>query len=473
MSSTIVYTPPATIKSFIRHYLPNELFYNWVVGPVGSGKTTGLFFKLVYMAKLQEPSPDGIRRTKAVIVRNTASQLRDTTLASWNYWFKDGVAGTWRATDSKFTLRFDDVECEVLFRPLDTPDDIERVLSLEVTFAIIDEFVNVPISIIDALSSRVGRYKMPDGVAVTNYGVWGSSNPSTEDNQWYPYLHENLPDNATYFHQPSGFSDQAENLDNLPGGRKYYENQAKGKSPAWVKQYIDAEWGFSAEGKPVIDTFNADLHVAKLSLNYDPAADLILGFDPGLAGSAFVFGQEDLHGRLKVYGELVQSGYGVTRLISERLKPYLRRRFPGAHVVISPDPAAALRAQLNEKTVIDELKRHFDVKYEPNNRLPKRLNAIEKYTTRLTDVGPALLIDPHECPILVRALKGGWKFEINPKTDSIKSPEPLKNHPYSDTGDAFGYLARYYDYLGERAERRSRGNMPAAARQPTNTYHFR
>lgn len=473
MSSTIVYTPPPTVKGFIRHYLPNELFYNWVVGPVGSGKTTGLFFKLVYMAKLQEPSPDGIRRTKAVIVRNTASQLRDTTLASWNYWFKDGVAGTWRATDSKFTLRFDDVECEVLFRPLDTPDDIERVLSLEVTFAIIDEFVNVPLSIIDALSSRVGRYKMPDGVAVTNYGVWGSSNPSTEDNQWYPYLHENLPDNATYFHQPSGFSDQAENLENLPGSRKYYENQAKGKSKSWIAQFIDAEWGYSASGKPVVDTFNADLHIAKSSLTYAPNTDLILGFDPGLACSAFTFGQEDLHGRLKVYGELVQSGYGVTRLISERLKPYLRQRFPGAHVVIAPDPAAALRSQRDEKTVIDELKRHFDVRYETNNRLPQRLNAIERYTTRLTDVGPALLIDPHECPILLRALKGGWRFGINTKDDSMKSADPEKTHPYSDVGDSFGYLARYYARLSEKSERWERMSKTPLAKQQTNIYHFK
>jgi hypothetical protein len=114
------------------------------VGPVGSGKTTGIFMKLIQMASLQEPGPDGIRRTRAVIVRNTLPQLRDTTLSSWNYWFKDGQAGKWSQTDWKFVLRFGDVECEVLFRPLDRPEDISRVLSLEVTFAIIDEFVEIP-----------------------------------------------------------------------------------------------------------------------------------------------------------------------------------------------------------------------------------------------------------------------------------------------------------------------------------------
>ena len=472
MADDIIYTPPPTLKEFIKSYRPGELFYNWIVGPVGSGKTTSLFFKLVHMAKLQEPSKDGIRRTKAVIVRNTASQLRDTTIASWNYWFKDGQAGTWRATDSKFTLRFNDVECEVLFRPLDTPDDIERVLSLEVTFAILDEFVNIPLQIVDALSSRVGRYKMPDGMKVTNYGVWGSSNPSTEDNQWYPYLHENLPDNARYFHQPSGFSEDAENLENLPGGRAYYDNQAKGKSVAWVRQFLEAQWGFSAAGKPVIGTFDADKHLAKSPLLYDKNAPLIVGFDPGLAGSAFVFGQEDLNSRLKVYGELVQEGYGAKRLVEERLRPYLRRRFPDARVIIAPDPAAALRSQRDEKTVVDELRRHYEVRYETNNRISQRLGAIEHYSARLTDVGPALIVDAKECPVLVRALKGGWRFRMDTKTDTMASPEPEKNQ-YSHPGDALGYLARYYSAISDKAERRARAPIGQTGQQPVNVYHFR
>src|SRR3954470_16757293 len=104
--TVIQYTPPATLKEFIKFYLPGELHYSWIVGPVGSGKTTGIFFKLCHMASLQAPGPDGIRRTRAVIVRNTMPQLKDTTLSSWNYWFKPGQAGDWAETEKKFTLRF-------------------------------------------------------------------------------------------------------------------------------------------------------------------------------------------------------------------------------------------------------------------------------------------------------------------------------------------------------------------------------
>lgn len=451
--ATIQYTPPPTIRDFVKDYLPGELFYDWIVGPVGSGKTTGIFFKLAYMAGLQAPGPDGIRRTRAVIVRNTMPQLRDTTLSSWNYWFKHGQAGHWEETNKVFTLRFGDVECEVLFRPLDTPQDISRVLSLEVTFAIIDEFVELPRAIIDALSARCGRYPSAVMGGATNWGMWGSSNPSTEDNWWHDYLHDALVNiqpyedargerNSRYYLQPSGFSEAAENVENLPGKAAYYTNQARGKTTAWINQFLKSEWGFSVAGKPVVPSFKPDLHLSKGRLNFNSSLPLIGGFDPGLGGSAMIFGQEDYDGRLLVMGELVQSGYGTSRFVNERLRPYLKRNFPESQFVIAPDPAAGNRAQNDEKTAVDILKKDFAVSIETNNRLPLRLDAIEHYTTRLAEGLPALCIDAQACPVLVRALKGGWRYALD-KHEQNKSEMPEKN-PFSHPGDAFGYLARYF-----------------------------
>lgn len=475
MSNEINYTPPKTIKEFIKDYRRGELFYDWIVGPVGSGKTTGIFFKLAYMAKLQKPSPDGVRRSRAVIVRNTLPQLRDTTVSSWNYWFKEGQAGHWKLTEWKFILRFDDVECEVLFRPLDTAEDVARVLSLEVTFAILDEFVQIPRAIIDALSARLGRYPSAKDGGATNWGMWGSSNPDTEDNWWFEYLHKELPENARYFLQPSGFSPAAENIENLPGGQAYYTNQAKGKAEAWIKQFIEAEWGFSISGKPVVPTFRSALHVAP-KLMYTPHRPLVLGFDPGLAGSAVIFGQENANGQLCVLGELIQTGYGATRLINERIKPYIREQFPEIRrVIVAPDPASASRSQNDEKTVVDTFRKHFEVKVESNNRLPMRLEAIEHYTSRLTDAGPALLVDASRCPILLRALKGGWRYVMDTKRDNtVRTPEPEKNQ-YSHPGDAFGYLCRFFHKQDMRDMRYgATGRTPfVPPRQFGANYHFK
>lgn len=518
MVETLTYKPPPTIKAFIKDYLPGELFYDWIIGPYGSGKTTGIFFKLAYMAQKQAKGRDGVRRSRAVVVRNTMPQLKDTTLVSWNYWFKHGQAGEWRETDKKFILRFGDVECEVLFRALDTAEDIARVLSLEVTFAIIDEFVQIPKEIIDALSARLGRYPSARDGGATNWGMWGSSNPSTEDNWWFDYLHDpkiaitidnriqtadggstgstgftawdaeaerarraliGLPFeeiNVKYFVQPSGYSPRAENIENLPGGSKYYDNQAKGKSEAWIKQYLEAEWGYSISGKAVVPTFKADIHIAKKPLLFNPMLPLVAGVDPGLAGSAVIFGQEDHAGRLLVLAELVQSGYGAERLITERIKPFVHRHFPNADLYFAPDPAAALRGQSDERTVISKFQKVYGsdrVIYESNNRLPLRLDAIEYYSCRLAEGGPALLIDPQMCPVLIRALKGGWRWEIDPKRDVLRSAKPEKNNS-SHPGDAFGYLCRYFHKLVERGMRGGGKDRPfVPPRTFGANYHFR
>ena len=472
MATTINYTPPPTISKFIKDHLPGELFYDWIIGPVGSGKTSGNFFKLVYMAKLQKPGPDGIRRSRAVIVRNTNRQLEDTTLSSWFTWFKPGQSGTWEITPKRFTLRFDDVECEVLFRALDTPQDISRVLSLEVTFAILDEYVEIPKQIVEALSARCGRYPAEVNGGATNWGMWGASNPATEDNWWFDYLHNDKgiiqpgegvslhkrmvmdERNARYFLQPSGFSPFAENVEHLPGKQQYYVNLARNRSEAWIKQFIEAEWGYSVAGKPVVQSFNTRVHVSKTPLRFDPQLQLVGGFDPGMGGAAMILGQEDWDGRLNVLGEIITSGVGAGRFVNERLRPYLARNFPDLRpdgFIIAPDPAAANRTPTDESTVVSVLKRHYPVSIETNNRLPLRLDAIDYFTTRMVFGEAALLIDEQMCPMLVRALKGGWRYALDRKED-VKSDKPEKN-PFSHPGDAFGYLCRYYHRQASRNER--------------------
>ena len=500
MGEVIDYRPARTISEFIKDYSPGELFYDWIVGPVGSGKTSGIFFKLIYMAKLQARGKDGYRRTRAVVVRNTAPQLKDTTLVSWNYWFKDEQAGHWDATNKNFTLRFDDVICEVLFRPLDTPQDIARVLSLEITFAIVDEFVKLPREIIDALSARVGRYPPKKDGGPTNWGMWGSSNPDTEDCWWFDYLVNNPgirqfshgyyeeettwrarcafqdvePLNVKYFLQPSGFSKEAENLDNLVPG--YYTQQAKGKSHAWCMQFIAAEWGFSMSGKAVISSFNASMHVASRPLLFNPLLPLVAGVDPGLGMSAVVFMQTTLSGRLNVLSECVQTGYGAMRLIKEVIKPHLARRYPNARVLIAPDPAANNRSNNDERTIVDSFKKEFgreSVRIETNNRLPLRVDAIEHFTTKNVEGFPALQIDARECPQLVRGLKGGWRWALDTKKeDNVKTEYPEDN-PYTHPCDAFGYGARFFYKSIEATVRRGPASFVPPKNFSARSYHMK
>ncbi len=168
---------------------------------------------------------------------------------------------------------------------------------------------------------------------------------------------------------------------------------------------------------------------------------------------------------------------GAERFIQEDVRPYMKRRFPDldlTNFTIAPDPAAGNRAMSDEKTVVDKLKKYFNVSIESNNRLPLRLDAIEHYSSRLVSHGePALLVDQAQCPVLVRALKGGWRYALD-KKEEIKGSEPEKNS-YSHPGDAFGYLARYYHRQAARNERYlAAGAKPfVPPRTWGGSYHFR
>lgn len=345
------YTPPPTVADFIS----SETFYNFICGPVGSGKTVGIIMKILYHATRQRPSPhDGIRRTRFVVVRNTMPQLKDTTLKSFFSWFTPSVAGNWISSVNTFVFKFNDVECEVLFRPLDTPDDVGRVLSLEVTGAILDEFVEIPKDIVEALSGRCGRYPPEKDGGPTWHGMWGATNPGNEDSWWYAWLYENWNDIQnrdgtvekgedakkrlfTYFEQPSGLSDEAENIDNLPGKRAYYDNLVVGKTDAWIEQYVKVNWGFSLRGQPVWPAFRKEMHVSRRPLSILPGVPILIGFDAGLTPSA-ILGQMDTHGRVLVLRELVSAGMGARRFCRERLLPILNTFPTGTEFSLVGDP---------------------------------------------------------------------------------------------------------------------------------------
>jgi hypothetical protein len=469
----IEYTPAPTVANFIQEYLPGELFYNFIVGPVGSAKTTGSLFKIPYMASLQAPDKrDGIRRSKCVVVRNTQAQLRDTTLSSFFYWFKDGEAGKWHATKSTFVLKFGDVECEILFRALDTAQDVSRVLSLEVTFAILDEFVQIPKEIVEALSGRCGRYppKMTGGA--TNWGMWGSSNPGEEGTYWYDFLVEEKPTNVSYFHQPSGTSPEAENIENLPAG--YYTNIAKGKSHSWVKQFVEGEWGYSVAGRPVIQTFNKGLHVTPCKVSINMNIPVVIGYDPGM-NTALIFGQLDIYGRLSVIDEMCLQGYGTRRMLEERLIPHIKLNYAGSPIIIAPDPAGNQRSQSEETSVVDVLKdpkyRHlWDVVLDSDNirnLLGPRIEAVDHFATRLVQGGPALRVDP-KCRTLIRALVSGWRYEQT--KNGVEKVSPEKNE-FSHPGDGLTYLCRYFLTNELTYSAKKRNALPNIGRAFGNLYN--
>ena len=442
--SDLTYSPPKSVEGFLQ----SEAFISLVVGPVGSTKTTAGIMKIAYHAAQMAPCRDGIRRSKAIWIRNTREQLRDTSIPDVLRWYPDGQAGVYEKSNYKFILRFDDVECEILFRGLDDSNDVRRLLSLQASFGILDEFREINPDVFNALQGRIGRYpsKLDNGVGCVcddgrpNMHIWGMTNPPDMDTFWETYL-SNPPDNAECFFQPSGLSQEADWVEFLPDG--YYENLAQGKSEDWIDVYINAKFGKSLSGQPVFRAFDRDIHVAKKPLHYIKASTnpLIIGHDFGLT-PACTISQIDMQGRFLTFADLVSDGMGELRFIREKLKPLLNNKFPGMPVIVIGDPAGQQRAQTDERSVFDILKQEgFRVIPASSNSVIARLNAVDKLLTRTVDGKPAMLIDPG-CKNLINALRGGYRYKIKTNGDTDERPE---KNSYSHIADSFQYACMHAD----------------------------
>lgn len=439
------YTPSRTLARFME----SDALVRLVNGPVGSGKSSGCVVEIARRAAQQKPGPDGKRRTRWAVIRNTLPQLRDTTIKTFFQWFPDGVAGDWKETTKTFTMRFGDVEAEVLFRPLDTPDDINKLLSLEISGAYINEAREIPQEIVEGLLSRIGRYPAKKDGGCTWRGIWADTNPPEMDSYWQKAMDE-PPHGWEIFRQPGGLDPDAENLENLPGGRAYYEDLAASNSPEWVDVYVHARYGLGNAGKPVWRDFNPKLHIAAQRLQVPSGALLVLGMDFGLTPAASVFHQ-DARGRVLLVDEAVSDDMGLARFLDTRLKPLLKARYSDCDILVRGDPAGVNRSQNDEQSCYDILKRKgFRARPARSNALVPRLGAVESLLTRLIDGGAGFLVSPH-CTHSIAALRGGYRY---PKRRDGQAGDTPEKNMHSHIADSIQYGAMHYEEDFEHHGRR-------------------
>ena len=414
-----------------------------------STKTTAGIMKILHHAAMMAPCDDGIRRSRCVWIRNTREQLRDTSIPDFLKWVRQDEMGVFLKTEYKFLIKIGEIECEVLFRGLDDQNDVRRLLSLQASFIVFDEFREINPDIYNAAQGRVGRYpdKMMNKVGCVrddgkpNAHIWGMTNPPDIDTFWAELLSD-PPKNVEVTIQPSGLSPEADWTKFLPDD--YYENLAEGKTEDWIAVYIHAEFGKSLSGQPVFKSFDRGFHVAKETLTpMFTSSPLLIGVDAGLTPAAVV-GHQTHDGRLVVYDALVTEEMGALRFVRERLKPLLTNKFPGRQAMVVIDPAAFQRVQTDERCVADIYKSEgFVVKPARTNSIAARLAAVEKYLTRVVDGKSGLLVDPEHAGPLVQAMAGKYRYKIN--TKGVKDEKPDKSHPWSDVSDAFQYLCLHAD----------------------------
>lgn len=420
-----------------------------IMGPIGSGKSTGCVMEIIRRAKAQRPSASGVRYSRFLVVRNTFPQLRDTTIKTFHDWIPPVYFGKYKQTDHDYTIDkiyLPDntrVQCEVLFRALDRPEHVSNLLSLELTGAWLNEVREIPKAIFDTIDTRINRYPSARNGGVTWSGVFMDTNPPDTDHWFYKMFEETKPENAELFRQPSGRGKSAENLPYLP--KNYYDDLMVGKDDEFIKVYVHGEYGFVMDGMPVYRNFVDSMHVPNERVNPIPGLSLILGWDFGFRNPACVIAQLHPKGYLRVIREFTSENMGIRSFAREIVKPELATTYKGYNVMGIGDPSGAKRTDTDERTCYQELAdAGLPAKPAKSNTMQARFEAVDAFLTKMVEGKPAFQLD-RECKVLRKGFNGGYHYRrIQVIGDERFHNVPEKNK-YSHAHDALQYAGLFID----------------------------
>jgi hypothetical protein len=443
------YHAPKTVSQLML----DDTFVRLIAGPLGSGKTTGLIFELLRRSLMQTPAADGYRYTRWAILRQTLQQLKQTVLKDISHWFS-GIA-RWKVSENTIYFHFGDVRSEWILLPLEEPEDRRRVLSMNLTGAMLSECIEIDYELVNDVAGRCGRFPLPTDGGCTWNGIVMDTNMPPEGTPWHAAMIAPPPDWKVYI-QPGGLDPDAENLEwllqtsetlkmsadnpaRLAQGRTYYERLARGNNENWIKRYVHAQFGPDPSGTAVYaGSFRHSFHAVD-NLEVVPNTPLYIGQDFGRDPWS-VFMQVDWRGRLLVLEEVKAVDIGLITHIRNNLRPALMNpRYQGLSVVVIGDPAGVAKSQYDELNAFDIFKREgIPAVPAGTNDFATRMRDVEYYLLQQRDGGPAMIFDKTRAPVTVQGMGGMYRFG---KTQlDVSKPLPDKN-PWSHPCEAVQYGA--------------------------------
>lgn len=375
-------------------------------------------------------------------MRNTSVELRDTTIKSFQDWFDGYLEFNWSNLTAVY--KHDDVHAEILFRALDKPQDMKKLLSLEITFAYLNELRELPREAIENVVSRLGRYPAKSkGTGATKPKLWADSNACDTDNWMYKKFFEDLPKNWALFMQPPAIdkdgkiNPEAENLDNLPD--TYYTDNISGNAKDWVDVMCRVKFIPLQTGKPVYPEYNDQLHCIAADKITKPSEELplICGADNG-RWSGFVIGQKDTLGRIVCFDELTSEDIGAEEF-GRIIKAYLQEHYKGYQIIIYLDPACNIRSQLDDNTHLAIWKgMGLNCVLSSTNKPSIVTEGVKSKLNTLTAGKPSLVISD-KCKQLRKGMNGGYQYRRINQSGERYSETPDKSK-YSHICNALEYL---------------------------------
>ena len=453
-------------------FLKSEAFIAGIMGPIGSGKSVSCVMKLIRHANLQPITRTGFKRSRYAVIRNTQPELKTTTIKTWHEWVPQSY-GKWVGQGPPTHHIIDPVnklDMEVWFVALDRPEDVKKLLSMELTGAWLNEAREIPKAILDGLTGRVGRFK--PSVEEPDLWPWNpqiimDTNPP-EDDHWWAVLAENDVSTAfgrqmlrsmsdseqelremgqldpnqklfEFYRQPGAYENGAENIPNLVPG--YYARAKSGKTDMWIDVYVNGNYGFVQAGRPVFPDYNDGIHCKKIDLV--PGVKIQVGLDFGLCPAA-IFGQRTPEGQWRIYSEIIGEGMNIYQF-ADAIKQHVAEKYYGYRVgKITGDPYGDNRSPTDKKSrttfqILAALKINAVSSPDKTNDITRRLAAVQAPLGRLINGEPGLVIHP-DARILRKGMAGGYAYKrVKVAGDERFQDKPDKNR-YSDPADALQYL---------------------------------
>ena len=440
----------------IQRFADSPAFIRGLMGPFGSGKSSGCVMQLLEIGAKQK-EVNGKRRARFAVIRNTYRQLEDTTMRTVFDWVSPQSFGTYKVGDHRFVIdRLDpNLEIEIIFRALDRPEHVANLLSLELTAAWVNEAREVPLAVVQALKGRVGRFPAIKDGGCVDPCIFMDTNPPDDESWWYE-MFEGGDKDVELFQQPSGRGPNAENTKYLPDN--YYDNLMSGSEEEFIRVYVDGEYGFVKEGKPIYPEYIDSLHCQEFDL---PSGTILRGWDFGLTPSC-VFSILTPSGRWLVFDEIVSEDLGIDKF-SDAVLMHCSQNYPGRTFEDDGDPAGKSKSEVDEKTCFAVLHGKGVMINGSEQNPTLRIESVKKPMNTLLNGKPQLLIHPR-CRVLRKGFQGRYqykKLKISGAAERYHD-KPDKNE-YSHPHDALQYTA--VRVFGDALKSRDKERRPITPRR--------
>ena len=468
--------------------------FDYIQGPLGSGKTKAACVRLMRHAQEQQPSPKhGLRLSRFFLARNTMPDLKRSTVRTWLETFPEHIYGRFNSAPGfmQHKISFNDVRTEFDFLSLDKADDVKKLRSTEYTGGFFNELPFMPKEILDEADSRL-RFPPDEHGGPTWRGIIADANAPDED-CWLammtgqvdlpPGLSEDereqyrWPADWGLFMQPSALLEQfddggkvtgyvvnphAENLKNLPD--TYYSRMWPGKSRAWIDSRLMNRVALVVDGQPVWPMFRREFHVAREPLRPVQGYEVLVSLDFGRVYPAALFGQE-VNQRLLVQYEMLGFNEPAS-VFAPKVKRFLTQNYPGYSVRFVGDPKGRDKGQQTEQSSYDIFEAN-GMKVLPAPMRSRNINDIEERTEAVAyalNDNPAgvnyLVISPL-CRTLIVGMAG--RYHLVREEDGVLRP---KKDKYSNLCDALQYKV-----LGRGGGRKMIGMRPIGDIKPGADLH--